>query len=568
MPSQRSDRKKKLLEQEGRLLLAIKAIKDGRYPSAAAAARSFDLPVSTLKARLNGREAASEKRHNRFLFSEVAEQSIEKWLLDMDTRGAALTLPMLRDMANLLLRAQKTIPSTVGRDWASHFVKRHPNLSTRLSRKYDYQRALSEDPRIIKPWFDLVQNTIEKWGITSDDIFNFDESGFAMGVGTTQRIITSAEYHGKRSLLQAGNREWVTSIECIRADGSVHPPLFVFKGKLFPEHLRFPLDSNQPGSRLTVSKNGWTTNEIGLWWLKSHFIPNIGKRVGKYCLLVLDGHGSHLTPEFDRICEENDIIAICMPSHASHLLQPLDVGCFSVLKRLYGGAVSTMMRNGVNSIDKEDFLELIADARKGAFKTSTVQNSFLATGLAPFDASRVLEKLNVCLDELPPLEILPKRPLSSGSDSDPNTLWTLSKFSKSQFRIKKGLESSSSILSSPTKREIERTYEMTIKVVHHHIFLQNRCDQLEASNKKQIKKRAIKHKFTSQRGIFGSREDGQDDVVVEDDGVSEDISLQEVLEEPPAEPALPSMPTVRRQVTCSGCGIKGHTYVKCPTRIK
>lgn len=139
--------------------------------------------------------------------------------------------------------------------------------------------------------------------------------------------------------------------------------------------------------------------------------------------------------------------------------------------------------------------------------------------LAPFDANRVLEKLNVCMDELPPLEILPQRPLSSGSYSDPNTLWTLSKFSKSQSRIKKGLESSSSILSSPAKREIERTYEMTIKVVHHHIFLQNRCDQLEASNRKQIKERAIEHKFTSQRGIFGSREDGQDDVVVEHDRV-------------------------------------------------
>lgn len=94
--------------------------------------------------------------------------------------------------------------------------------------------------------------------------------------------------------------------------------------------------------------------------------------MGKYCLLVLDGYRSYLTPEFDRICEKNDIIAICMPPYASYLLQPLDVGCFSVLKRLYRGAVLTMMRNGVNSIDKEDFLELIADARKGAFKTSNI----------------------------------------------------------------------------------------------------------------------------------------------------------------------------------------------------
>jgi hypothetical protein len=246
----------------------------------------------------------------------------------------------------------------------------------------------------------------------------------------------------------------------------------------------------------------------------------------------------------------------------------LDVGCFSVLKRLYGGAVSTMMRNGVNSIDKEDFLELIADARKGAFKPSTIQNSFLATGLAPFNPDKVLEKLNVHLDELPPLEILPERPLSSGSDSDPNTLWTLSKFSKSQSRIKKGLESSSSILSSPIKREIKRTYEMTIKVVHRQIFLQDRCIQLEATNKKQTKKRAIKHTFIDQRGILRGQESSQSDVVIEKKDVCKDISLPEMPVEQPTEPALPSMPIVRRQITCSGCGIKGHTYIKCPTRVK
>jgi hypothetical protein len=360
----------------------------------------------------------------------------------------------------------------------------------------------------------------------------------------------------------------VTSIECIRASGSVLPPLFIFKGKQFPEHLRPYLLLNQKGTRLTMSSNGWTTNAIGLWWLKHHFIPNVGERVGKYCLLILDGHGSHLTPEFDQLCEENQIIAICMPPHASHLLQPLDVGCFSVLKRLYGGAVSTLMRNGVNTIDKEDFLELIADARMGAFKTSTVQNSFLATGLAPLDANQVLGKLNVHLDSLPPLEILSQRPLSSGSDSDPNSLWTLSKFTKSQSRIKKSLESSSSFLSSPTKREIEKTYEMTIKVVHRHIFLQHRCTQLEATNKKQTRKRVNKHKFTAQKGIFGGLEGGQDDVVVEDEDRSKDISLPEVPAKPVVKPTLPSMPLVRRQVTCSCCGIKGHTYSKCPTRVQ
>jgi hypothetical protein len=97
---------------------------------------------------------------------------------------------------------------------------------------------------------------------------------------------------------------------------------------------------------------------------------------------------------------------------------------------------------------------------------------------------------------------------------------------------------------------------MTIKVDHHHIFLQHRCTQLEATNKKQTKKRVTKHKFTAQRGIFGGLEGGEDDVVVEDEDRSKDISLPKVPAKPVTGPTLPSMPLVRRQVTCSRCGGK------------
>jgi hypothetical protein len=89
--------------------------------------------------------------------------------------------------------------------------------------------------------------------------------------------------------------------------------------------------------RINISDNGWTTDQIGLEWLKTHFISNINSRTrGKYRMLILDGYGSHLTAEFDHICTENNIILVCMPLYSLHLLQPLDVGCFAVLKRYYG----------------------------------------------------------------------------------------------------------------------------------------------------------------------------------------------------------------------------------------
>ena len=104
-----------------------------------------------------------------------------------------------------------------------------------------------------------------------------------------------------RSLLQPGNHEWVTSIEAISASGWALPPCIIFKGKVFIEGWF----DNVPGDWLfEVSPNGWTSDEIGLQWLQKIFIPStITHTKGKYRLLILDGHDSHLAPQFDEICK-------------------------------------------------------------------------------------------------------------------------------------------------------------------------------------------------------------------------------------------------------------------------
>jgi hypothetical protein len=93
-----------------------------------------------------------------------------------------------------------------------------------------------------------------------------------------------------------------------------------------------------------VSDNGWITNEIGIFWLQSIFEKYTKDcTIGQYRLLILDSHGSHMTPEFDQYCLAHSIIVLCMPPHSSHLLQLLDIGCFSVLKRSYGNLVEQKM---------------------------------------------------------------------------------------------------------------------------------------------------------------------------------------------------------------------------------
>jgi hypothetical protein len=45
-------------------------------------------------------------------------------------------------------------------------------------------------------------------------------------------VVTRAEYYGRRSILQPGNREWVTAIKAICVDSYSLPPYMVFKGKV------------------------------------------------------------------------------------------------------------------------------------------------------------------------------------------------------------------------------------------------------------------------------------------------------------------------------------------------
>ena len=108
-----------------------------------------------------------------------------------------------------------------------------------------------------------------------------------------------------------------------------------------------------------VGENGWTTNEISPYWLENVFEKHTKDRtIGRYRLLILDSHGSHVTPGFDQYCLKHSIIVLCMSVHLSHLLQPLNVGCFAVLKRLYSYLVEQKVGLGVNHINKIEILPL------------------------------------------------------------------------------------------------------------------------------------------------------------------------------------------------------------------
>ena len=52
-------------------------------------------------------------------------------------------------------------------------------------------------------------------------------------------------------------------------------------------------------------------------------------------LLILDGHGSHLTEDFLHYCLTYKIYVAVFPPYSTYTLQPLDVVCFRLLSKAY-----------------------------------------------------------------------------------------------------------------------------------------------------------------------------------------------------------------------------------------
>jgi hypothetical protein len=61
-----------------------------------------------------------------------------------------------------------------------------------------------------------------------------------------------------------------------------------------------------------------------------------------------------------------------MPPHASHLLQPLDVGCFGPLKTAYSKQIEHLVKNNVHHITKVEFLLAFKQAFDQAFTLSNI----------------------------------------------------------------------------------------------------------------------------------------------------------------------------------------------------
>jgi hypothetical protein len=90
---------------------------------------------------------------------------------------------------------------------------------------------------------------------------------------------------------------------------------------------------------------------------------------------------------------QNAIDLLIMPTHCSHVLQPLDVSVYAPLKRALGKETDKVARLDSSRVERVQWTEMYMRAHKTAFSMSNICSGWCATGLYPLYPGVVLDKV-------------------------------------------------------------------------------------------------------------------------------------------------------------------------------
>lgn len=244
-----------------------------------------------------------------------------------------------------------------------------------------------------------------------------------------------------------------------------------------------------------------------------------------------------------------------MPAHSSHILQPLDVGCFSPLKQAYGRQIEDMMRTRITHITKVDFFAAFYAAFQTSMTERNVQGGFRGAGLVPFNPECVISKLDVKLRTPSPVaDVLDKlSPWVSKTPNNPTEASCQSDFIKSRIASHQN--------SSPTSifNAIDQIAKGTQSIMHQFALLKSEVLILREANETLSKRRRAKKTRLRQGGSLTLAE-GQD--------IQDQIEVEQQVKQETRQNKGWARRTTPRERRCGTCGNTGHNARTCQIDVE
>lgn len=156
------------------------------------------------------------------------------------------------------------------------FVGHRSKLESAYLNNLDLERHQADSVHSYEVYFNTVNQKIQQYQISEDNIYNMDEKGFLLGILNKVRRIFSRELKGSGKLLgavQDGSRDWLTVAATICADGTAPAPLLIYQSdaSTIQDSWLRDFDPEQQDCFFSSSPSGRTSDEIGSKWLQELF---------------------------------------------------------------------------------------------------------------------------------------------------------------------------------------------------------------------------------------------------------------------------------------------------------
>ena len=254
--------------------------------------------------------------------------------------------------------------------------------------------------RLLIPYVQLF-STIDKHNVLPKNTYNMDEKGLMIGkIKQHHRIFTQKSLVNGRVLgvNEDGNREWITLMATICADGTWGRLLLIYPSAAhaLQDTWLTGVDYTQHNVSFSATASGWTNDELGLRWLQNFEVWSRDKLDNPnkdWRLLIADGHGSHVTLKFFEICYQKRIILAVFPPHATHRLQPLDVGMFRPFAMKYSMNLDQWVndRLGLCKFSKREFFTVFWPSFLQSFTEKNIKSAWEKSGIWPRDSGKIVK---------------------------------------------------------------------------------------------------------------------------------------------------------------------------------
>ena len=137
-------------------------------------------------------------------------------------------------------------------------------------------------------------------------------------------------------------------------------------------------------NRIATTERGWTDNVTCHQWFTKTFIPQATahrENPEEPIILVWDNHASHRTPEILRAAIEHNITFHLLPPHTTHQLQPLDVGVFGPLQRVWQKRCDDIINETNTEVPKSQFVKEYMDVCNRVYTPELIKSAWKKAGI-------------------------------------------------------------------------------------------------------------------------------------------------------------------------------------------